>query len=143
MNYALALGSFKQESFIKILDKEAEEAARHRKETGVETIIVLDNYSIHKSHQVKAKEKEWQKKGLYLFFLPTYSPELNLIEGEWYQIKVHEIAGRMFEDEYDLVLAVKESLRSRSEQVGYQLQQFNLNSKSLNRESESERVFNV
>jgi transposase len=78
----------------------------------------LDNYSIHKSHQVRAKEREWQLLGLYLFFLQTYSPELNLIEGEWHQIKTHEISGRMFEDEYDLVQAVKESLTHRSAQVG-------------------------
>jgi putative transposase len=55
---------------------------------------------------------------LVLFFLPTYSPEFNLIEGEWHQIKTHEISGRMFEDEYDLVQAVKESLVHRSAQVG-------------------------
>lgn len=124
MNYALKIGSFKQESFIKILNKEAEEAQKYRTQTGVDTVIVLDNYSIHKSHQVRAKEKEWNQMGLYLFFLPTYSPELNLIEGEWHQIKTHEIGGRMFEDEYDLVQAVKESLKNRSNQVGYQLQQW-------------------
>ena len=74
----------------------------------------------------------WQDQGLYLFFLPTYSPELNLIEGEWNQIKAHEISGRMFEDEYDLALAVKERLNNRSQKVGYRLQPFNLNSTSLN-----------
>ena len=101
-NYALTIGSFKKETFIKILDKEAEEAENIRAENGMETVIVLDNYSVHISHQVREKEKEWQTQGLYLFFLPTYSPELNLIESEWHQIKAHEICGRMFEDEYDL-----------------------------------------
>ena len=124
LSYALKLGSFKTDSFIKILDKEAIEAENNRIKTGVDTVIILDNYSIHKSQQVRAKEKEWEKMGLYLFFLPTYSPELNLIEGEWHQIKAHEICGRMFEDEYDLVLAVKESLENRSIKVGYQLQQW-------------------
>jgi transposase len=132
LNYALSIGSFTQDNFINILDKEAREAAQNRAKTGADTIIVLDNYSIHKSHQVRAKEKEWQSLGLYLFFLPTYSPELNLIEGEWHQIKTHEISGRMFEDEYDLVKAVKESLTHRSAQLGYQLQHFKLNSKCIN-----------
>ena len=95
---------------------------------GIETVIVMDNYSIHKSAQVQAKEEEWRALGLYLFYLPTYSSELNLIEGEWHQIKTHEISGRMFEDEYDLVLAVKESLKSRSRKLGYQVQQIRLNS---------------
>jgi putative transposase len=80
--------------------KKAIEAAQYRVKTGADTIIVLDNYSIHKSHKVRAKEREWQASGLYLFFLPTYSPELNLIEGESHQIKTHEISGRMFEYEY-------------------------------------------
>lgn len=124
LNYALKIGSFKKESFIIILNKEAEEAEKYRNQTGVETVIIWDNYSIHKSHQVPAKEKEWAQMGLYLFFLPTYSPELNLIEGEWHQIKTHEICGRMFEDEYELVRAVKESLKNRSTQVGYRLQQW-------------------
>ncbi|NER02300.1 MAG: hypothetical protein F6K17_06475 [Okeania sp. SIO3C4] len=53
---------------------------------------------------IKVKTKEWEQKGLYVFFQPTYSPELNLIEVEWHQIKTYEIAGRMFEDEYDLTL---------------------------------------
>ena len=31
---------------------------------------------------------------------------MNLIETEWYQIKTHELAGRIFEDEYDLAMAI-------------------------------------
>lgn len=142
-NYALTIGSFKKDSFIKILDKEAEEAEKTRGEIGIETIIVLDNYSVHISHQVRQKEKEWQAQGLYLFFLPTYSPELNLIESEWHQIKAHEICGRMFEDEYDLAIAVKESLKKRSRQRGNHLQQFKLNSTPLNVEIQNDCLFNV
>ena len=143
LNYALALGSFKKESFIKILDKEAEEAEKNRVENGLETVIILDNYSVHISHQVRQKEKEWQSQGLYLFFLPSYSPELNLIESEWHQIKAHEICGRMFEDEYDLAIAVKESLKKRSCQRGDDLQQFKLNSTSIDVEIQNACVFNV
>jgi transposase len=58
--------------------------------------MVLNNYSLHKTHFVRDKEKEWEAQGLYLFFLPPDSSELNLIEGEWHQIKSHEISGRMF-----------------------------------------------
>ncbi len=125
-NYAAAMGSIKKENFVKILDKEASEAAQIRRQTGVDTVIVLDNYSLHKSHLVRAKEKEWEAQGLSLFFLPTYSSELNLIEGEWHQIKSHEISGRMFEDEYELVQAVSPSLRERSEKLGVKLQHFRL-----------------
>ena len=30
---------------------------------------------------------QWEAKGLYLWFLPSYCPELNLIEILWKQIK--------------------------------------------------------
>jgi len=45
----LSIGSFTQNNFINILDKEAREAAQNRVKTGADIIIVLDNYSIHKS----------------------------------------------------------------------------------------------
>ena len=95
-------------------------------------MIVLDNYSVHTSHDVQEKEKLWQSKGLYLFFLPTYSPEMNLIETEWHQIKADEICGRMFEDEYDLAIAVKSSIQKKSNKRGECVRQFKFNSKSIN-----------
>jgi len=74
----------------------------HRLEhTGQITVVVQDNGSLHKSEQVQAKWREWQDKGLYFFFLPKYCSQMNLIEPEWHQLKTHELAGRMFEDEYD------------------------------------------
>ncbi|QHT65297.1 hypothetical protein GXP67_00715 [Rhodocytophaga rosea] len=32
---------------------------------------------------------EWEQKGLYIFFLPKYSPHLNRIERFWKQVKYH------------------------------------------------------
>ena len=60
---------------------------------------------MHTSGLVKAKLKKI-KKGWYLYFLPTYSSELKIIEREWHQTKAYKIAGKMFEDEYDLANAV-------------------------------------
>lgn len=51
------------------------------------TVIVLDNAPWHSSAKVKKAETLWNEKGLYLFFLPTYSPHLNLIEILWRKIK--------------------------------------------------------
>lgn len=47
------------------------------------TVIVMDQASIHTGQQVKARRQEWAQRGLYLFDLPPYSPELNLIEIAW------------------------------------------------------------
>jgi len=41
--------------------------------------------------------------------------------------KTHEIAGRMFEDEYDLAIAVI-LMEARSKQGGYPLERFKFNS---------------
>jgi len=48
-----------------------------------DTVVVIDNASFHTSQAVEEKIAEWKEKGLTLFFLPKYSPELNLIEILW------------------------------------------------------------
>jgi len=53
---------------------------------------------------------------------------MNRIEEEWHQLKTHEIAGRMFEDEYDLAIAVILGMEARSKQGGYPLERFKFNS---------------
>ena len=52
-----------------------------------QTVIILDNAPIHKSKKFKKKIKEWEELDLRIYFLPPYSPELNLIEILWKRIK--------------------------------------------------------
>jgi transposase len=47
-------------------------------------IVVLDNFSTHVSNRVK---KEAKQLGIYLVYLPPYSPDLNPIEFVWKSIK--------------------------------------------------------
>lgn len=51
------------------------------------TMIILDNASVHKSKKMQERFGYWQQRGLYIFFLPPYSPQLNLIERLWKEIK--------------------------------------------------------
>lgn len=51
------------------------------------TVLILDNAPWHKAEILLNKQKEWNQKNIYLFFLPTYSPHLNLIETLWRKIK--------------------------------------------------------
>lgn len=51
------------------------------------TVVVLDNASIHKAGKVMKLLKCWQKRGLFIFFLPPYSPQLNIAERLWKEIK--------------------------------------------------------
>jgi len=53
---------------------------------------------------------------------------MNRIEDQWHQLKTHEIAGRMFEDEYDLALPIMDGMESRSIQGGYTVERFKFNS---------------
>ncbi len=51
------------------------------------TVIMLDNASIHTSEEFEDRIPHWKKQGLIIKYLPTYSPELNLIEILWRRIK--------------------------------------------------------
>src|SRR5687767_6335703 len=47
------------------------------------TVVVVDNASIHRSEAFQEELPKWEKEGLWVFYLPEYSPELNLIEILW------------------------------------------------------------
>jgi transposase len=53
----------------------------------VPRIVILDNAAIHKGDIMEEQRQSWAKKGLYLYYLPPYSPELNRIEILWKQAK--------------------------------------------------------
>ena len=50
-------------------------------------MIVTDQASIHTSDAIVDKLEEWKQRNITLFELPSYSPELNLIEILWRFIK--------------------------------------------------------
>ena len=60
---------------------------RFVEQTVKKTIVILDNSPIHKSKKFMAKIEEWKEKDVLIYFLPPYSPELNLIEILWRRIK--------------------------------------------------------
>jgi transposase len=51
------------------------------------TFVVLDNASIHRKGEVAKRITEWKERGLYIFYLPTYSPHLNIAETVWRFLK--------------------------------------------------------
>ncbi|MCM1141356.1 MAG: transposase [Muribaculum sp.] len=44
------------------------------------TFVVLDNSTLHRNKKVKELRPIWEECGLYIFYLPPYSPELNIAE---------------------------------------------------------------
>jgi putative transposase len=125
--YALAQGGFNGPSYIQVMDWIAVRASETLAKTGRITVVVQDNGSLHTSELVRQQWRRWQEQGLYLFFLPPYCSEMNLIESQWKQLKTQEIAGRLFDNEYDLAMAVIEGMKSRSEVNGYALERFLFN----------------
>lgn len=74
------------------------------------TVLIMDNSSIHQNNDFWNKEEEWSKKGLDIFFLPTYSPQLNIIEILWRFIKYQWLEINAYESYSALVKAVEDIL---------------------------------
>jgi putative transposase len=64
--------------------------------TPVPTVVVLDNGSIHRSKETRAAVPDLWARGVYLYFLPPYSPELNDIEAAFRVIKHDELPERRY-----------------------------------------------
>ncbi len=59
-------------------------------------VVVLDNGSLHRNDLVKAALPELWTKGIYLYHLPPYSPELNDIEPLFREVKHHDLPERTY-----------------------------------------------
>ena len=57
-------------------------------------VIVLDNYSVHKSARVKEEEAALLSAGVILWYLPAYAPEMSQIEAVWHDVKYHQMRRR-------------------------------------------------
>lgn len=89
---------------IKFLDEFA-------KKTKKLTVVVMDNASIHTSKAFQEKIKEWRQKKLEIFWLPTYSPQLNLIEILWRFMKYEWIEAAAYSSWQNLVEYVEKVLK--------------------------------
>jgi transposase len=74
------------------------------------TVIVVDQASIHTSDAVQDKLEEWQQRQIEIFQLPSYSPELNLIEILWRFIKYEWIEISAYHSWQSLVQYVEKVL---------------------------------
>jgi hypothetical protein len=61
-------------------------------------VIVVDNYSVHVSDQVKHTLVDLEAANIFLFYLPSYCPEMSGIEPVWQDIKYHELQERSHRD---------------------------------------------
>jgi transposase len=75
-------------------------------------VVVLDNAGIHTSRVVKAARRGLARLGIYLYYLPPYSPELNRIEPVFKQVKHHDMPTRSFATKADLRKAVEDGFET-------------------------------
>lgn len=59
-------------------------------------VVVMDNASIHTSLVIRQARHRLATRGIHLYFLPPYSPELNEVEAVFRQVKHQEIPRRSF-----------------------------------------------
>lgn len=74
------------------------------------TVVVLDNARIHGGKQILERVKVWQRRGLFIFYLPTYSPQLNIAEIVWRKLKYEWLSAADYASKEHLQYAVKQAL---------------------------------
>lgn len=76
------------------------------------TVVVLDQAPVHTSNEFKARLAGWEEKGLFVYLLSAYSPELNLIEILWRMIKYHWLPLNAYNSYKDLMRELCKVLKS-------------------------------
>jgi transposase len=76
------------------------------------TVVVLDNARIHTSQIIKERIKVWQARGLYIFYLPRYSPHLNIVETLWRKLKYEWLTPIDYQSKENLFYQTKSALKA-------------------------------
>ena len=80
-------------------------------------MIVLDNYSVHKSEIVQTALPALEAADIYLVYLPSYCPQLSRIEPIWNDVKQHFLPTRSYQQVADLKRATDEALQRKAQQL--------------------------
>ena len=89
------------------------------------TVVVLDNARIHHSKQIKERVPVWQHRGLFIFYLPTYSPHLNIAEAVWRKLKYEWLAPEDYLSKEHLQYSVKQALWAFGKSLRVKFSDFN------------------
>jgi len=74
------------------------------------TVVVLDNARIHTGKKMGERMAAWRQRGLFVFYLPTYSPHLNIAETVWRKLKYEWLSAADYESKGHLQYAVRQAL---------------------------------
>ena len=90
----------------------------------IPTVVVLDNAPVHTARKVKERFKYWQNRGLYIFYLPPYSPHLNIIERLWKELKARWLRPEDYQSADNLFYAVKLALAAVGKELFFNFSTF-------------------
>jgi transposase len=79
------------------------------------TLVVVDNASCHTSKAFRDAWERWAERGLLVYYLPPYSPELNAIERLWKRLKYQLMPTDAWEHFRKLLNTLTEKLRNIGE----------------------------
>ena len=105
-------GRFDAAALVAFLERLAQAGA-----PGRPCVVVLDNYSVHHSQAVKDALPGLAERGVRLWYLPPYSPELNPIEALWKQAKYQDLPERSHPTDVALQAAVEAALAHRARKL--------------------------
>lgn len=74
------------------------------------TVVVLNNARIHTGQKMRERLAAWRQRGLFVFYLPTYSPHLNIAETIWRKLKYEWLAAEDYGSKGHLQYAVRQAL---------------------------------
>ena len=74
------------------------------------TVVVLDNAPAHVAKRVQERRGFWHERGLILFFLPPYSPHLNITEVLWRKLKYQWLRAQDYLETDALFYQVRQAL---------------------------------
>ena len=87
---------------------------------GQPRVVVLDNASCHRSQEMEEALPPLRDKGIELYFLPPYSPELNDIEPYFGRVKHQEMPIRSYTSTPKLIQTIHAAFRRVETDLIYQ-----------------------
>lgn len=89
------------------------------------TVVVLDNAPVHRAKPLQERRPFWETRGLFLFFLPAYSPHLNLAEILWRKLKYEWLRPEDYAQTQALFYQVKQALSAVGNLINIRFSPFN------------------
>ena len=90
------------------------------------TVVVLDNARVHTSRQVQERRSFWQARGLFIFYLPPYSPHLNIAETLWRKLKYEWLQAADYATIDGLFYQVRQALAAVGKGLKIRFSEFSL-----------------